>query len=130
MPAMNLQGVSRESLAAVRERLEEVAARPAVDPSGLGEELFSVVVLLDREPALRRVLSDPALPGDRKSGLARSLIAPQAAPATIELVEHAVGVRWSRTRDLVDGIELLGIQALLIAAESDGNLDDVEDELF
>jgi F-type H+-transporting ATPase subunit delta len=76
------------------------------------------------------VLADPALAADRKRDLARSLIGAQAVPATTELVESAVGARWSRTRDLVDAVELLGDLALLAAAERDGVLDDVEDELF
>jgi F-type H+-transporting ATPase subunit delta len=41
-----------------------------------------------------------------------------------------VASRWSRPRDLVDGIEELAWQALLAFAERDGSLDDVEDELF
>jgi F-type H+-transporting ATPase subunit delta len=127
---MSPQGVSRESLAAVQERLEAVAAEAWADTLTVGDELFSVVALLDRESALRRVLADPALPGDRKGGLARSLIEAQATPATTELVEFAAGRRWSRTRDLIDAIELTGVQALLSAAERDGQLEDVEDELF
>lgn len=125
-----MQGASRQSLAALRDRLEERVANLSVDLLQVGAELFSVVALLDREPALRRVLADPALPGQQKSQLARSLIGAQSAAATTELVEAAVGSRWSSVRDLIDAIELLGIQALLAAAERDGKLEEVEDELF
>jgi len=127
---VTMLGVSRRSLAAVEERLDALFADAGADPLRVGEELFSVVALLDRESALRRVLSDPALPANRKAGLAHALIEAQAAPATTELVEAAVRARWSRSRDLVDAIELLAIEAVLSAAERDGRLEDVEDELF
>jgi len=38
--------------------------------------------------------------------------------------------RWSQSRDLVDALEELADTADLTAAEKDGTLDDVEDELF
>ena len=37
---------------------------------------------------------------------------------------------WSRSSDLVDGLETLARNAVLGVAEKDGSLDDVEDELF
>jgi F-type H+-transporting ATPase subunit delta len=125
-----MQGVSRESLAAVMERLERPAADPGVDLLSLGAELFSVVGLLDREAALRRVLADPALAPEQKGGLAQALLAPHAGPATIELVEGAVRARWSRSRDLVDAVELVAIESVLAAAQRDERLEEVEDELF
>jgi len=47
-----MQGASRDSLAAARERLDEQLV--GADGSAVGQQLFAVVDLLDRESALRR----------------------------------------------------------------------------
>ena len=41
-----------------------------------------------------------------------------------------VRARWSQSRDLVDALEELADTADLTAAQQDGTLDEVEDELF
>ena len=38
--------------------------------------------------------------------------------------------RWSSAHELLDGVEQLGIDALLASAERAGDLGEVEDELF
>ncbi len=54
------------------------------------DELFRFARLLEREPALRAALTDPALPDDRKTGLLQELLGTRATPATLRLVEIAV----------------------------------------
>ena len=56
----------------------------------LALELFRFARLLEREPALRAALTDPALPVERKSGLLRDLLGGKAQPTTVRLVEIAV----------------------------------------
>jgi F-type H+-transporting ATPase subunit delta len=46
------------------------------------------------------------------------------------VVETAARLRWSRPWDLVDGLEDIADDALFAAAEKNGSLDEVEDELF
>jgi F-type H+-transporting ATPase subunit delta len=46
------------------------------------------------------------------------------------LVAQAASVRWSAAADLTDAVEQLAVQALVAAAETDGHLDELEDELF
>lgn len=53
-----MRGASRASLAEATERLEAVLS--AGDAAALGDELFAVLRLLDREHVLRRALADPA----------------------------------------------------------------------
>lgn len=123
-----MRGASRASLAEAKERLE--AALSAGDPSALGDELFAVLHLLDREHGLRRVLSDPAQPGDRKAGAARSLLESGVSSTTLGLIEDVVRLRWARSLDLTDALEELAVVAVVASAETAGRFDDLEDELF
>ncbi|MET7936828.1 F0F1 ATP synthase subunit delta [Streptomyces sp. NPDC005322] len=123
-------GASREALAAARERLDALTDNTSVDATKLAEELAAVTALLDREVSLRRVLTDPAQPGEAKAELAGRLLRGQVGGETIDLVSGMVRSRWSRSRDLVDAIEELADTADLVAALRAGTLDDVEDELF
>ncbi|MQA87349.1 MAG: F0F1 ATP synthase subunit delta [Streptosporangiales bacterium] len=125
-----MQGVSRTSLAEAKERLDGLVRSDAVDVATLGEELFEVVRVLDAEHVLRRVLADPSSPGDRKAGLARSLLEGRAAEPTLEVVDGLVRARWSRSLDLVDAAEELAVLSEVAHAEREGRLDDLEDELF
>jgi F-type H+-transporting ATPase subunit delta len=125
-----MQGASRESLARARERLDVLLDASGTDALAVSDELFSVSRLFDREIALRRVLSDPAAGGERKAQLTTSLLRGQVSDVTLELVGDVVRSRWSRARDLADAIELLGVSAAVAAAERDGSLDDVEDQVF
>jgi F-type H+-transporting ATPase subunit delta len=48
----------------------------------------------------------------------------------LAVVEEAAAQRWSSPRDLVEGIEALGAEAMLAHAENEGRIDAVEEELF
>lgn len=123
-----MRGASRASLAEARERLE--AALSAGDPSTLGDELFAVLHLLDREHGLRRALSDPAQPADRKAAAARGLLEGSLSAATLSLVEQVLRLRWARSLDLTEALEELAVTAVVASAEGAGRFDDLEDELF
>jgi F-type H+-transporting ATPase subunit delta len=128
-----VRGVSRASLAEAKEQLAAALAGPAAaDGTALavGSDLLAVVHLLDREHALRRALSDPAKPAGEKAAVVEQLLAGQVSPVAVELTAAAVRLRWSAPRDLADALEQLAVTALMIAADAQGQLDDVEDELF
>ncbi|MEV5733427.1 F0F1 ATP synthase subunit delta [Streptomyces sp. NPDC014940] len=125
-----MNGASREALAAARERLDALTDSTSADATKLADELTAVTALLDREPGLRRVLTDPAQPGEAKAELVRRLIGAQVGTATVDLVSGMVRSRWSQPRDLVDALEELANVADLTAAQKSATLDDVEDELF
>ncbi|MFE6685986.1 F0F1 ATP synthase subunit delta [Streptomyces sp. NPDC057743] len=125
-----MNGASREALASARERFNALTDNTSVDAAKLAEELAAVTALLDREVSLRRVLTDPAQPGEARAELARRLLGGQVGEATLDVVTGMVRSRWSRSRDLPDAIEELAFSADLVAAQRDGRLDDVEDELF
>jgi F-type H+-transporting ATPase subunit delta len=127
--ALALVGASRESLAAARERLES-GDLSADALRALAGDLFSVAELLYTEGALRRALSDPAMPKEAKVGLADSLLGDRIGRDGLDVVHGLVGARWAAPRDLVDVTDLLGVESMLAAAEADNELADVEDELF
>src|SRR6266516_903286 len=124
-----MRGPSRASLAAAREQLMAALA----DPSGaaaLGDELFAVAHLLDQEPGLRRALTDATSPVAAREGLVSQLLDGRVAAGTLDLMAGMVRNRWAAGRDLADAAEQLGVLATAAAAESEGQLDDLEDELF
>jgi F-type H+-transporting ATPase subunit delta len=126
-----MEGASRASLAAARSALDERApASGAGELRGLAEQLFAVADLLHRELTVRRALADPSAdPGARARLLDRLFGARLPEPA-LQLLRRVVRSRWNSPLDLEAAVEELGQEALLAAAEVDGSLDNVEDELF
>ncbi|HVK19836.1 MAG TPA: F0F1 ATP synthase subunit delta [Actinokineospora sp.] len=128
---MTFQAASREALAAVELKLLDVVESGAAAAAGpLGEELFAVAGLLDREIGLRRTLADSSTNPAAREQLVRNLLGGKVGDDTLQVTVAAVSARWSSPRELVDGIEALATTALLVRAERDGRLDAVEDELF
>ena len=96
-----MRGASRAAFADARDRLTEVVADADVAGT-VGDELFAVVRLLDREPALRRALADYTRPREARTGLARDLLGERVSAATLEVVSGLASARWSVPRDLAD----------------------------
>jgi F-type H+-transporting ATPase subunit delta len=124
-----VRGASRASLAEATEQLTAAMADGA-DPGQLGDELFAVTGLLDREPGLRRMLSDPSREAPARSGMADALLSGRISPATLALVTGMAGTRWAGSGDLADATEQLAVLAIAETADAAGTLDDLEDELF
>jgi F-type H+-transporting ATPase subunit delta len=126
-----MHAASRQSLAAARDRLNGYIDRArAVDLGTVADELFAVVGLLDREPTLRRALSDPAADPEARARLLDRMLGSRLDPRTMEQLRDLVRSRWSEPTDLADAVEALARQAALGVAERSGTLDEVEDELF
>jgi|1186.fasta_scaffold40737_2 F-type H+-transporting ATPase subunit delta len=125
-----MQGASREAFAAGQERLEGLLATAGVDPTRLGDDLFSITGLLAGNAGLRRALTDPARPADAKAELVQRLLQGKVSDQALELVTGIVRSRWSDPADLVDAVDALAVTAELFNAERAHRLDAVEDELF
>jgi F-type H+-transporting ATPase subunit delta len=123
-----MRGASRASLAEARERLE--SALSSGDAATLGDELFAVLRMLDREHVLRRALSDPARPPEQRVELALAVLDGKVGPSTARFVADVARLRWVRSVDLTDAVERLAVIATVASAEAVGRLDDLEDELF
>ncbi len=125
-----MRGASRASFASLSERLTAEDITSAAVATGLGDELFAVVGLLDTEHGLRRALADPGKPAAEKGAVTAALLHGKVTPRTEELVVAATESRWASPADMTDAIEQLAIEAMVLGAQADGNLDDLEDELF
>lgn len=120
-----MRAASRESYAAAKASLEgrEVSI-------GVADEILAFAGLLLREPRLRRALSDPSRSGQERADLVRGLVAGKVGDDTAALLATLASGRWSAPSELLDGVERLGVDALLASAERSGDLGEVEDELF
>ncbi|MEJ8281853.1 F0F1 ATP synthase subunit delta [Pseudonocardia spirodelae] len=129
--AVVLQPASRESLAALTERLDSwTDGASARDLTTTADELFAVARFLDAERSVRRLLADASSPEDARADLVRRLFGSQLAPATVELVSELARKRWSSPRDIVTGAEGLARRTAIAIADRNGSLDEVEDQLF
>jgi F-type H+-transporting ATPase subunit delta len=124
-----MRGISRASLAELEERLGPLTASPQA-ATGLGDELFAIAGALAVQPSLRRALTDPSRTAETRSRLAAAVLAGKVSEVAADLASAAAGARWSAPGDLTDAVEQLAVQAVLAAAEQEGSLDDLEDELF
>jgi F-type H+-transporting ATPase subunit delta len=79
--------------------------------------------------SLRRAITDPSRDASAKETLVKDLFKSLSAPA-IDLTAKVSSIRWSNSGDLVQVLEQLAIEAQASAANIDGALDRVEDELF
>ena len=124
-----MRGASRAALAQAQEQLIAAVADSSA-AAVIGDELFAVAGLLDGEAGLRRALADPTSPRGARTGLVRGLLGGRVSRATLDLVANLVSQRWSGPRDLSSAAERLAVLATAAAAEADGHLDELEDELF
>lgn len=124
-----MRGMSRTSLAEVEERLAPVTGT-AEAATAIGDELFAVAGVLASQPALRRALSDPSRSAQARADLASTVLTGKISAEALGLIMAVAAARWSAPGDLTDAVEQLAVQAIVAAAEEEGRLDDLEDELF
>ncbi|MGI8627304.1 MAG: F0F1 ATP synthase subunit delta [Geodermatophilaceae bacterium] len=126
-----MRATSRAALRSVAAELDTGSAgRSAAALLSLADELFAVVGLVQRQPALRRALADSSTDADARAGLAGSLFGGKVSEEAAAVLESAVRARWSLPSEFSTGLERLAIQAAFSAAEAGNKLDTVEDELF
>jgi F-type H+-transporting ATPase subunit delta len=124
-----MRGISRASLAEVEARLDSLTGGPEA-ATRLGNELFAVAGVLATQPTLRRALGDPARQASARSALAAAVFGGKIGDDALAMAEAVAAAHWSAAGDLTDAVEQLAAQAIVTAAESEGHLDDLEDELF
>ena len=126
-----LRAASRESLAALVAKFDEVAADLGPDQlSSVADDLASVAKLLTRESVLTRHLADPADDPTPKLGLLETLLEGKVGDTSLEVLKAAVSGRWSSDANLVDAVEHVARLALLVRAEREEVAGDVEEQLF
>ena len=126
-----LRAASRASVGKVVEQFDGAAADLDADAlTTLADDLAAAVKLLRREPVLARHLADPSSGASAKVALVDRLLAGKVSDPALDILKTAASQRWSSTSDLPRGIQHVARLALLVRAESDGQIEDVEDQLF
>jgi ATP synthase F0 subunit b/ATP synthase F1 delta subunit len=126
-----MRSASRHALADLSDRFSTIAK--SLDNQGLSTvsaELVSVARMLDREIVVTRYLTVPAEDAAPRVRLIERLVSGKVADPTLDVLRAAVSERWSANSDLVDAIEHVSRLALLEAAEREGQVDEVEEQLF
>jgi ATP synthase F0 subunit b/ATP synthase F1 delta subunit len=126
-----LRAASRESVAEIVRGFDGVVADLDADQlTGLANDLASAVKLLRRETLLARHLADPSSDTAARVRLVERLLSGKVSDPALEVLKTAASQRWSSTSDLVFGIQHVASLALLVRAEREDQIEDVEDQLF
>ena len=129
--ASGMRSSSRDALNALVERFNAVAGSLSPEQlSTLADELTSVDKLLLGEPILARHLAEATGETAAKQQMLARLLGAKVGPNTLEVLNTAVSVRWSRTGDLIDAIEHIARLALLVRAERENKAEEVAEQLF
>ncbi|WP_232547742.1 F0F1 ATP synthase subunit delta [Propioniciclava soli] len=96
----------------------------------LALELFELADAIAVQPALRRALTDPGTPDDARADLVGALFGPRTGPDAVAVLAETARTRWSTPREFVAALERQAVRALLVTAQGNGELDEVEDQLF
>jgi F-type H+-transporting ATPase subunit delta len=118
------RGVVGKIVGAVR------GAPSASEMEHLPGELFTVVEALDSSVMLRRALTDPTTSESARQRLVHNLLDGKVSKTAVDLVVEAAGMRWAGGRSFAAALERQAVRAQLMLADSDGNLENTEDELF
>lgn len=128
-----MKAASREAQKTVANKLDELV-RTADDSvavaAQIGTELFLVVDQLDGERALRVAAADPSLDATQREGILNDVFGAKVAEPTRQILHAAAGQEWSSSRDMRRGLVHLGRRALMLGAQGQGQLEQVESELF
>jgi F-type H+-transporting ATPase subunit delta len=126
-----LRAASRESLAEVVRRFDEAVSGLDADAlTRLADDLASTSKLLRKETLLARHLADPSSDTSSRVQLAERLLSGKVSDPALEVLKAAASQRWSTSTDFIHGVQHAARLALLVRAENDGQIEDVEDQLF
>lgn len=129
--ASDLRSASRDAQAAVVARFDELSGSLSTgDLATLADELVAVDNLLLREPILSRHLAEATGETDAKKQMVQRVLGGKVGATTLDLLDTAVSVRWSKTSDLVGALAHVARLSLLAKAERESQADDVAEQLF
>ena len=127
-----MHAASREALAKVSSDLDTAlkADNTVAVAAQAGTELFDVVEVLDGDRGLRVAVADSSKDAQQRVGLIEAVFGGKVSQVTLEILKDAADQTWSTPREFRTGLVKLGRRALLRSAELQGQLGQVEDELF
>ena len=128
---IHLGGSSRQSLMAARAKLDAAVKGATADSAAkLSSELFLAAEVLASNVPLRRAFADMSRDAASKGTLVKDLFGKTLGSAALTVLTDVATLRWSAGGDVVYVLEQLAIEAEGTAANINGELDRVEDELF
>jgi F-type H+-transporting ATPase subunit delta len=128
---IHLGGSSRQSLVAARAKLDAAVKGATADSAAkLSSELFLAAEVLASNVPLRRAFADMSRDASSKGTLVKDLFGKTLGSAALTVLTDVATLRWSAGGDIVHVLEQLAIEAEGSAANINGELDRVEDELF
>ncbi|SDL66468.1 F-type H+-transporting ATPase subunit delta [Corynebacterium mycetoides] len=128
-----MKAASREAQEQVSGQLDELirnSDNSVATAAQIGTELFLAVDQLDRERALRVAVADQSLDPAQREGIMNDVLGNKVAEPTKQVLAEAARHEWSSPRELRQGLVNLGRRALLNGAREQGQLEQVEEELF
>lgn len=98
----------------------------------LSDDLFAVVDLLEADPGLRRVLSDPTVERQARTALVHRLLDGRVGDTCISVVDKSLTIAWTGAARFSGGLERAGVRSVLRTVQGQGSAAavEVEDELF
>ena len=126
-----MRSASRDAQSAVVARFDAISGSLSTDQlSTLSDELTAVGKVLLDEPILARHLAEATGETDAKKQLLNRLLGGRVGSTTLDLLDTAVSVRWSRTEDFAGAIQHVARLSLLARADRDYQADEVAEQLF
>ncbi|MBZ8177083.1 F0F1 ATP synthase subunit delta [Corynebacterium poyangense] len=128
-----MHAASRDALAQVTSHLDSAlnsTEESVATAAHLGTELFDVVEVLDGDRGLRVAVANASATAEQRTRLVSEVFGGKVSQATLEILKDAVEQTWSTPRELRQGLVEIGRRSLFRAAEQQGMLEKVEDELF
>lgn len=119
---------SRNSLALVLEDVNNTLG--TASPQAIGDGLLGVSGALADSVALRKALADVAVDQGAKESTVREVFGSRVDESVLQLVIRAANRRFARTQDFVTAVETAAVSAIAAAAQAEGKLGQVEEELF
>ena len=128
---IDLGGNSRQSFATLRGALDEkLVGASSSDCTSISADFFTVLFALNSAVGLRRAFTDPSRDGASKAVLVNDLFGKSVTTKVLDILTEAGSLRWSSSIDFASAIEQLAIEAEATAANNDGSIDNVQNELF
>ena len=128
-----MKAASREAQAQVMDQLEQQirsADNSVAAAAQIGTELFLTVDQLDSERSLRVAVADTSLEAEQRSGIIKDVFGNKVAEPTLNILDAAAAAEWSNPREFRTGLVNLGRRALELGAQEQGQLEQVENELY
>jgi len=126
-----MRSASRDAQAAVVARFDAISGSLSTDElSTLSEDLTAVGRVLLDEPILARHLAEASGETAAKKQLLQRLLGGRVGSTTLDLLDTAVSVRWSRTEDFAGAVQHVARLSLLARADRDYQADEVAEQLF